>query len=61
MEKITANTAATITGYVVAAGSAAIPVLNAVQGSMHQQDWMGLVIAILSIFFGHKTTYNSVG
>ena len=45
----------TVIGAVVAAGTAAQPVMNAVQGSMHQADWMQLLASVAMAIFGYFT------
>ena len=45
----------TILGGCMAAGTAALPLLNAVQGTMHQSDYVSLVTAVLMAVFGWFT------
>lgn len=45
----------TAVGALMAAGTAAQPVLNGVQGSMHSGDWIQLGVAVLMAVFGFFT------
>ena len=45
----------TVLGGVGAVAAAAGPVLNAVQGSLHQGDWTQLVFAAVMALFGYFT------
>ena len=56
---ISKDLATTILGGVLAAGTAAQPVLNATQGSMHQGDYGQLVMAVVMALFGFFTNKGS--
>lgn len=45
----------TLLGLGISAMTAAQPVLNGVQGSFHQQDWMQLGGAVMMAIFGFFT------
>ena len=49
------NTITTIVGSVAAASTAAQPVLNAVQGAMHQSDYFALVGAVFMAVWSYFT------
>ena len=49
------DTVTTLLGGLMAAGTAAQPVLNATQGSMHQGDFIQLAIAVCMSLFGYFT------
>ena len=53
------DTVTTGIGLVLAAGTAAQPVLAGVAGSMHQGDWIQLVIAIGLAIQGYFTNKKS--
>lgn len=59
--KVSRDTITTIIGAVVAAGTAATPVLNATQGSMHQGDYIQLVTAVFLAVFGWFTNKPEKG
>ena len=50
-----ASTVATLIGGAVAAATAAQPVLNGVQGSLHTQDYFSLSTAVVMALFGWFT------
>lgn len=56
-----ANTAATMVGGILAAGAAAEPVLNGVQGSLNSQDWMQLAFAVGTALFGWFSRFKGRG
>jgi len=56
-----ANTAATVVGAVVAAATAAEPVLSATQGSMNSGDYVNLVTSVVMALFGWFTRFKSKG
>lgn len=49
---MTGDRLATLAGALICVGSGAQPVLNAVQGTMHTQDWVQLGVAVASALFG---------
>jgi hypothetical protein len=53
--KVTPDTITTALGVVGAAVTAATPVLNVVQGTLHAQDWLQLVSAVFIAVFGFFT------
>lgn len=55
----TKDIATTILGGVMAAGMAAQPVLNGVSGSLHQADYMQLIMAVAMGIFGFFTNRGS--
>lgn len=56
-----ASAAATVVGVVVAAATAAEPVLSATQGSMNSGDWTQLTTAVVMALFGWFTRFKSKG
>lgn len=52
---MTTDKIATIVGGVAAAATAATPVLNAVQGSLHSTDYFSLVSAVMMAVWGFFT------
>ena len=57
--KSTKDLATTILGGVLAAGTAAQPIMNGVEGSMHQADYMQLTMAVVMAIFGYFTNKGS--
>ena len=57
--KIGKDTATTVLGLVMAAGTAAQPAMNAVDGSFHQADWIKLGTAVIMAIFGFFTNKGS--
>jgi len=51
--------ATTILGGILAAGTAAQPVMNSVEGSMHQADYLQLAMAVVMAIFGYFTNKGS--
>ena len=49
----------TVLGASMAALTAAQPVVNAVQGSLHQQDYVQLIMAVVMAVFGFFTNKQS--
>jgi len=49
------DTATTILGGVMAVAQAATPVMNGIQGSMHQGDFISLFLAATMALFGFFT------
>ena len=49
------DTLTTIVGAVVAAGTAATPVMSAVDGTFDKTDWAKLVTAVFMAIFGYFT------
>jgi hypothetical protein len=45
----------TVIGAMMAAGTAATPVLNAVEGSLHRGDYLQLAVSVLMAVFGYFT------
>jgi len=56
---VSSSTAATLVGVAVAAGTAAQPVLNAVQGTMNTGDWTNLAAAVGMAIFGWFTRFKT--
>lgn len=52
---MTTDRLATIVGSVAAAATAAQPVLNATQGSLHQSDYFSLITAVAMAVWGFFT------
>lgn len=52
---MTKDTVTTVLGAGIAAATAAQPVINAVGGSFHQQDWLQLATAVIFAVFGFFT------
>ena len=57
---ISKDAATTILGGIIAAGTAAQPVINAVDGSFNQTDWIKLATSIFIAVFGFFTNKGSV-
>lgn len=57
--KSTKDIATTVLGGILAAGTAAQPILNATEGSLHQADYMHLVMAAVMALFGYFTNKGS--
>lgn len=53
--KMNSDKITTVVGAIGAAAVGATPVLNAVQGSMHQQDYLSLLGAIAMAVLGYFT------
>ncbi len=49
----TVNWRTTALGGIAAVATAAVPVMNGVQGSMHQGDWTQLILAVAMALFGY--------
>jgi len=49
------DTLTTVLGGTMAALTAAQPVINAAQGSLHQQDYVSLLMAVVMAVFGFFT------
>jgi len=59
--KINKDTATTILGGVGAVVTAVEPVMNATQGTLHQGDYVQLVMAAVMALFGWFTNRKAVG
>lgn len=57
--KISKDVATTVLGGLIAAGTAAQPVINVVEGSFNQQDWVKLATAVFFAVFGFFTNKGS--
>jgi len=51
--------ATTILGGILAAGTAAQPILNGIDGSLHQGDYLRLLMAVVMAIFGYETNKGS--
>lgn len=57
--KSTKDVATTVLGGILAAGTAAQPVMAGVEGSMHQADYLQLAMAVVMALFGYFTNKGS--
>ena len=57
--RIGKDVATTVLGGFLAAGTAAQPVMSAVDGSFNQQDWIKLATAVFFAVFGFFTNKGS--
>lgn len=57
---INKDTATTVLGIVIAGATAAQPILNAAQGSLHSQDYLSLLTSVIIAIFGWLTNKKEV-